>query len=65
MIKPNTCSCGCDRFDKGRAFDGRRCYRCQQCGSVYTAGMQGREPRYSKQRESYQFPDSKGSAHVS
>jgi len=59
------CSCGCNRFDKGRAMDGRRAYRCKQCGSIHTSGMQERKQMYSTQRESYQFADSKGYEHVS
>lgn len=41
--------------DKGRAFDGRRAYRCPRCGNIWTWGLQGREPRYSPQRHGYQF----------
>ena len=59
------CSCGCNRFEKGRAMDGRRAYRCKQCGSIHTYGMQGRKKTYSQQRESYQFADSKGHGHIS
>lgn len=42
---------------KGRAFDGRRAYRCAACGAVWTAGTNNREPRYSRQRTGYQFHD--------
>lgn len=53
-----TCpSCGCKHFDKGRAFDGRRCYRCKQCGHKHSAGLQGRERKYSLQRHGFQFAD--------
>lgn len=41
--------------DKGRAFDGRRAYRCKSCGFIWTEGLQGRKRRYSKQRPGYQF----------
>lgn len=58
-----TCSCGCNDYDKGRAVDGRRAYRCKKCGGVHTNGMQGREKRYNSQRISYQFKDSKGKLH--
>lgn len=58
------CICGCKKFDKGRAFDGRRAYRCKSCGNIHTYGLQGREKKYSNQRESYQFADSKGPAHI-
>lgn len=55
----NRCAnCGRDHIDKGRAFDGRRAYRCRCCGLVWTEGMQGRAPRYSAQRMGYQFADS-------
>ena len=50
--------------DKGRAFDGRRVYRCSKCGRIWTNGMQGRERRFSQQREGNQFADSKGRGHV-
>jgi len=52
-----TCICGCKKWDKGRAFDGRRAYRCRSCGGVHTNGMQGRERQYSRQRPGYQFAD--------
>jgi transposase-like protein len=42
---------------KGRAFDGRRAYRCGSCGYTWTEGMQGRQRRYSEQREGFQFAD--------
>jgi len=59
------CSCLHTGIDKGRAFDGRRAYRCQKCGNVWTDGIQGREKKYSPQRMSYQFADSKGKFHES
>ena len=49
---------------KGRAFDGRRAYRCGNCGNTWTDGLQGRERNYSPQREGYQFADSSGHGHV-
>ena len=52
-------------LDYGRAFDGRRAYRCQACGNVWTDGLQGRTRRYHPQRESYQFANSKGQGHIS
>ena len=56
--------CNQPRPKKGRAFDGRRAYRCANCGNTWTNGLQGRERKYSPQREGYQFADSKGSGHV-
>jgi len=50
--------CNFTGIDKGRAFDGRRAYRCQRCGSIWTQGMQGRKRTYSKQRMTDQFADS-------
>lgn len=44
-------------IDKGRAFDGRRAYRCQKCGYIWTEGMQNRKKQYSTQRSGYQFKD--------
>lgn len=52
--------CKTPKPDKGRAMDGRRAYRCKNCGNVWTEGMQGREKKYSEQRDSYQFADSRG-----
>ena len=49
--------CRCRKIDKGRAMDGRRCYRCQHCGSTWSSGLQGRKPKYSDQRNSFQFHD--------
>lgn len=49
---------------KGRAFDGRRAYKCINCNNVWTEGMQRREKRYSNQRYGYQFSNSKGVGHV-
>lgn len=57
-------SCKATNPDKGRAWDGRRAYRCKCCGEVWTEGMQGREKKYSEQRHSYQFADSKGCGHI-
>ena len=51
------CSCGCHKKDVGRAFDGRRAYRCKQCGVIWTTGLQGRNKKYSNQRSGYQFKD--------
>lgn len=58
-------SCFCDKLDKGRAFDGRRAYRCKKCNHVWTEGMQGREQKFHSQRLSFQFADSKGNTHQS
>ena len=44
-------------LDKGRATDGRRCYRCRKCGHQWSWGSQGRAPRYSVQRWGFQFHD--------
>ena len=52
-------SCKGRSFDKGRAMDGRRAYRCRGCGAVHTCGMQGRKKTYSPQRPGYQFADTK------
>lgn len=49
--------CGGGGIDKGRAFDGRRAYRCQNCLVVWTEGLNGRARKYSPQRPSYQFKD--------
>lgn len=57
-------NCNHPRPDKGRACDGRRAYRCPQCGNTWTRGLQGRRQRFSPQRESNQFADSKGRGHV-
>lgn len=66
MPKKIKCSnCFNINVSKGRAFDGRRAYRCNNCGHVWTNGMQGRKKKFSKQRESYQFADSKSVGHVS
>lgn len=54
----NPChKCGHTKPDKGRAFDGRRVYRCPQCGTSWSEGMQGREKQYSPQRPGNQFFD--------
>lgn len=50
-------SCKHPGYDKGRAFDGRRAYRCQQCGKTWTEGMQGRRKHFSRQRIGNQFAD--------
>lgn len=49
-------NCNHTGIDKGRAFDGRKAYRCQLCGSVWTNGLQGKK-QFSKQRIGYQFAD--------
>ena len=49
--------CHCEHPEKGRALDGRRCYRCRHCRVEWSEGMQGRRPRYSKQRLGFQFHD--------
>lgn len=46
--------------DKGRAFDGRRAYKCLQCGNEWTNGLQGRQQRFSPQRLTNQFSNSRG-----
>ncbi len=63
-INKNICSCGCKQYDKGRAFDGRRAYRCKSCGGIHTAGMQNRNKKYSQQREGNQFLNSNGKGHI-
>lgn len=65
--KPNVrrcANCQTPNPDKGRAFDGRRAYRCKNCKTIWTEGLQGRERTHSEQREGYQFADSKGSGHI-
>lgn len=52
--------CQTPKPDKGRAMDGRRVYRCKTCGNIWTEGMQGRKKKYTKQRDGYQFADSRG-----
>lgn len=47
--------CFCTNIDKGRAFDGRRAYRCNSCNYIWTEGMQGRQHKYSKQMINFQF----------
>lgn len=49
---------------KGRAFDGRRAYKCTSCGTNWSEGLQGRQKRFSVQRHSSQFADSKGPGHA-
>ena len=44
-------------YDKGRAVDGRRAYRCRVCGATWTEGLQGRKRRWSPQRDGNQFHD--------
>lgn len=51
-------TCSHTEIDKGRAFDGRRAYRCKNCGKVWTEGMQGRSKKYGPQRFTFQFADS-------
>jgi len=57
-------SCLTPNPDKGRAFDGRRAYRCKCCSNVWSEGMQGRKKTFSIQRYGFQFADSKGIGHV-
>ena len=64
LIAPNSNIRRCDTCqtpnpDKGRAFDGRKAYRCKCCGRTWTEGMQGKQKEYSEQREGYQFADSR------
>lgn len=42
-------------ISKGRAVDGRRAYRCEFCGHIWTNGLQGRSPSYKPQRKGFQF----------
>lgn len=42
---------------KGRAWNGRRAYRCNSCGNTWTFGMQGRIPKYNPQGTGFQFAD--------
>ena len=49
-------------YDVGRAVDGRRAYRCKSCDNIHTSGMQGRQRRYSDQRNTFQFKDTGASS---
>jgi transposase-like protein len=44
-------------IDKGRTESGRRAYRCQKCDTEWPIIINEREPRYSPQRQEYQFHD--------
>lgn len=58
LMKKKECkACHGHDLEKGRALDGRRAYRCGQCGNRWTEGLQGREQKYSKQRMGDQFRD--------
>lgn len=50
-------TCRTPNPDKGRAYDGRRAYRCTKCGNSWTEGMQGCEKKFNKQHANYQFKD--------
>lgn len=50
-------NCRHPRADKGRAVDGRRAYRCRNCRTVWTRGLQGRARQYNEQRRGVQFAD--------
>ena len=54
MTKRKCPRCRHPGLDSGRAADGRRAYKCQQCGNTWTEGRQGKQ-KFSKQREGYQF----------
>ena len=58
-LKESCPVCKGNDIDKGRAFDGRRAYRCNSCLNIWTNGLQGRQRTYSAQREGYQFKDSR------
>ena len=49
--------------ERGRAWDGRRAYKCKCCGRVWTEGLQGKNKKSNKQRVGYQFANSKGAGH--
>ena len=57
IMKRKCYICKTGKPDKGRAMDGRRAYRCVNCGAIWTEGMQGRKKKFHKQRESVQFKD--------
>jgi len=59
MYKRKCSNCQTPNPDKGRAVDGRRSYRCKCCKNVWTEGLQGRKQKFSVQRLSCQFFDSK------
>ena len=56
-MKIKCSNCNHSGVDKGRGFDSRRAYRCQNCGNTWAEGMQGKVKSYSKQRQGYQFAD--------
>lgn len=61
MKTRRACSrCLSPSIDKGRAWDGRRAYRCRACRHEWTEGWQGMaRQRPSPQRQSgHQFADS-------
>ena len=57
MTKRICPSCKHTGIDKGRAMDGRRAYRCQRCGNVWTEGLQGKTKIFVEQRVGFQFAD--------
>lgn len=58
MIGKRKCPhCSKTKYDKGRARDGRRAYRCIFCDHIWTEGLQGRKKRYNIQRQGTQFRD--------
>lgn len=48
-MKRTCVSCCSPDVEKGRAVDGRRAYRCRNCGHTWTEGMQGRVKRWNSQ----------------
>ena len=52
LVCPN---CRHTDISKGRAWDGRRAYRCNSCKHLWTDGMQGRKKKYNNQQYGYQF----------
>ena len=54
----NCIVCRSRNIDKGRGYDGRRAYRCNDCGQKWTQGMQGlKEKKYNVEGRTYQFKD--------
>lgn len=55
-----TCKkCGCNKYEKGRAHDRRRAYKCNGCGHIWTEGLQGVTKKISPQRTGFQFKNLK------
>lgn len=51
--------CNHPKPERGRAFDGRRAYRCPRCDNQWTMGLQGRQQKFNPQVDTNQFPITK------